>query len=84
MCHFDYREYTCGHLKKLDFHQCAAYQGTNVKCAVSGREVLTPAPHMCELHMVKPGNDTFRRPQQAQQPEQPEQEGQEQQQDDQQ
>lgn len=74
MCHFDYREYTCGHLKKLDFHQCAAYLGTNVKCAVIGREVLTPAPHMCELHMVKPRSGTFMRPQQQQQPEREERE----------
>ena len=64
MCHFDYREYTCGHLKKLDFHQCATYLGTNVKCAVIAREYLTPAPRMCELHMVKPGAGVYARPQQ--------------------
>ncbi|KAF2459723.1 hypothetical protein BDY21DRAFT_336313 [Lineolata rhizophorae] len=57
----DYRKYTCGCRKQEEFRQCAARQGTNVKCSPVSQNRLPNSTHMCPRHMVKPGKDEMRR-----------------------
>jgi hypothetical protein len=54
MCTSKYIKYTCGCKKEMEFIQCPARQGTNVKCHPVTREWGKDSTNYCSKHLVKP------------------------------
>ncbi|KAK4172009.1 hypothetical protein QBC36DRAFT_150357, partial [Triangularia setosa] len=50
-----YHNYTCGCKKPEELKQCAARQGTSVKCNPATNEFLPDSVHMCSKRMVRGG-----------------------------
>ena len=54
MCKTRYIRYTCDCMKEMEFIQCPARQGTNVKCHPITKELGRNSTNYCSRHLVKP------------------------------
>lgn len=54
MCESQYLKYTCGCKREMEFVQCAARQGTNVKCHPIIKRWVKDSTNYCSRHLVKP------------------------------
>ena len=57
MCTEEYRLYSRGCKKVLDFHQCAARLHSFVRCNSVERVEVPKCDHYCKQHCVQPGTD---------------------------